>query len=398
MIAWILISALLIGQIIKIGQGVQGGLTVLDLTVIFLDLLALFQLKFKLKSPPVWIKAAFLFMLVAGISLLLTPLKLNLNEYLNSTLYLGRLVSFFLLGWLLYSGAFSSLKNNIGDVLVFSGVGLAFLGILQLIFLPNLGFLSDLGWDPHYFRTVSTLLDPNFVGAYLILTLILLIQQSLSQPKSKWRICALIIVYLTCITTFSRSTALMLLTSLSIVSLLNKSLKLFLLALVLVLGFGLGFLAYQKIVAQPRNIDRVSSANYRLTTWQQGWQLFTSHSIFGIGFNAYRYALREYNLGTEQFLQSRGSTTNDSSLLYVAATTGIVGLICYLAMLLTMIQSAFGNWQTGNIWGTVLLSSLGGLIFHSLFANSLFYPWILVWIILVSIQLDLPSNISKGNF
>ena len=131
-------------------------------------------------------------------------------------------------------------------------------------------------------------------------------------------------------------------------------------------------------------IDRTASAQARLDTWQQGWQLFSSHPILGVGFNTYRYAIKEYNLGSQQFLQARGATTNDSSLLYVASTTGVIGLIPYLTTFFLLIISAYKAYLSKSAWGEIFLAGLGGLFLHSFFANSLFYPWILVWIVIVA--------------
>ena len=36
---------------------------------------------------------------------------------------------------------------------------------------PDLRNLWYLGWDPHYYRVFATLLDPNYVGILLVLTI-----------------------------------------------------------------------------------------------------------------------------------------------------------------------------------------------------------------------------------
>ena len=125
-------------------------------------------------------------------------------------------------------------------------------------------------------------------------------------------------------------------------------------------------------MATPRGIDRIKSAEFRLNTWQQGWTLFQNHPLLGVGFNAYRYAIREYNLGDAEFLKSHGSNSNDSSLLFVASTTGAVGFIIYLFFMGTLLKE-------GHI---VLKASIVGLLVQSTFSNSLFFPPILLWLIL----------------
>lgn len=358
----ILTVGLLMGQLFKFPAGSTGGLTILDLAVVILDILLLVKLKFRLPKLPLYIKTALIFLVVTVLSLIFTPLNLSQTEYLISFAYILRLAAYFLLGWLIF--------QNFRPTLIFSGVILSILGLLQLIFLPNLGFLASLGWDPHYFRTVSTLLDPNFLGAYLALTLLLISQ---TKFNSKLKIASFIIVYLALVTTFSRSGALVMGVIFLTLSLLQRSIKLGAVTIILTAGFFLGFQTYHQQVAAPRNIDRTKSAESRLSTWQQGFEMFTAHPILGVGFNSYRFALEKYQLAPKSVEGSRGGSTNDSSLLFVASTTGLIGLITYLVFLVSLLKVSFKR-------NPVLFSGIVGLILGSFFVNSLFYPWMLIWI------------------
>lgn len=381
MISWILTLSILAGQLVKIPIGnEQGGATLLDITIVNLCLIGLLRLKFKLKSPPLFIKASLLFIFITILSLLLSPIKLNISQYINSFSYIMRFSFFIILGWLIYSGTFSDLKKNISNILIFSGIGLSILGILQLIFLPDLRFLEFLGWDPHYFRTVSTFIDPNFLGSYLVLTLILIVQSGVSLNKRIGNI-FLILLFIALLTTFSRGAYLAFLTSFLTISFLYKSFRFGIITILLFALLLSGFFVYQRLVAQPRGIDRDQSAQLRFNTWQQGWQLFRSNPLLGVGFNTYRYALKQYNLGNEQFLKSPGSSTNDSSLLYVSATTGIIGIISYLFFLFFLFKTGWESYLIKNKWGVILIGGLVALLTQSFFANTLFYPFLLIWLI-----------------
>lgn len=105
------------------------------------------------------------------------------------------------------------------------------------------------------------------------------------------------------------------------------------------------------------------------------WQ---KYPLLGVGFNAYRYGLREMNLGNEQFLRSHGSSGNDASLLHVAATTGVIGLTFYIFFIFSLLKSSYPK-------NPLLFSAVGGLLIHSLFSNSLFYPPILAWVMLMTL-------------
>ena len=361
--SWILTSAIVAGQFAKLPLSGSSGPNLLDTVVGLLCIVGTLKLKLTLKKPPLYIKAALIFILIALLSLLITPLKLTVPEYSTSFLYTVRFFIFIFLGWLIYCGAFPDLAKNIHRILITSGVLLSTLGIFQLLLLPDLGFLTLYGWDPHYFRTVSTFLDPNFLGSFLVLTLLLL--------KNKYLFA---LIFLALMTTFSRGAYLAFLLSFLTLSYLNKSIKLGIVTIMLFLGLLTGFFTYQQLVAAPRGVDRSKSAEFRQNSWQQGWQLFQTHPILGVGFNAYKHALKAYNFGDEQFLKSHGASTNDSSLLYVAATTGTAGLICFSFLLFSLAKTS-----------PTTFAGLLGVLAQSFFANTLFYPPLLLWLILISL-------------
>ena len=379
LLIWILALALAGGQIIRIPFA-GGGIILLDMVAIIFCFFCIIKNKFKLFKPPLFLKIAFLFVLICILSLMLTPLTLNQAEMISSLSYTVRLSIYFSLGYLLFSDSFLSLRKKIIPALLFAGISLAVLGLLQFILLPNLQPLTIYGWDPHYFRTVSTFLDPNFLGAYLVLTSILLFAH-LAHPKGVLNrhlvIAGIVLVYLALLTTFSRSSYLMFLVSGVTLSVLVKSKKIFLSVICLFLALMLGFYFYTQVVAEPRNIDREKSASFRLNTWEQGWTIFQKSPILGVGFNAYRYAIREFNLADQQFLNSRGSSSNDASLLYIAATTGVIGITIYLLFILNLLKYSYPL-------NPMLISAIAGLLIHSIFANSLFYPPILAWILLTA--------------
>lgn len=364
MLPWILTLAIVAGQLIKLPLG-QGGVTILDLAVILICLLGLVKLKFKLKKPPIFINTALFFILIAIFSLILTPLHLQAGEYAISFFYIVRFSAYIFLGWLIISGAYPT--KHIKKTLISSGIILAVFGLLQFIFLPDLRNLASFGWDPHYFRAASTFLDPNFLGAFLVLTLVL------TTVLTSYSRLFFVVIFITLLLTFSRGAYLAFLVSFLTLSFLKKSFKLGILTVILFLVLLAGFYSYQKGVAEPRGIDRTESASFRFSTWQQGWILFSRHPVLGVGFNAYKFALKEYNLGDAKFLASHGASTNDSSLLYIATTTGLIGLTSFLFFLFSLINR--GNF--------ILTAGLFGLITQSLFANTLFYPPLLLWLILI---------------
>ncbi|QQG43791.1 MAG: O-antigen ligase family protein [Candidatus Daviesbacteria bacterium] len=380
-LSWVLVVAICAGQLIKISFG-EGGITILDLTVGFLAIINFFSWITSVKTFKINLInfSTMGFIIAAVVSLILSPIHLTANEKLIAASYIVRLGAFFSLLWF-PSKLLSPLQKDSTKILLFSGVIIAVLGIAQLTFFPDLQFLAAANFDPHYLRTVSTFLDPNFTGAFLSLTAIILWPKLFTKDTFKSNVWIFILIYITLLTTFSRGGYLSLVSGLLIISLINKSFKQVLLTIVLGAILLFSFQQYTLQVAAPRKIDRAQSAAARLDTWQQGWNLFQRYPILGVGFNAYRYALKQLNLADEQFLSKKGASTNDSSLLYVAATTGIIGLGFYLSFLGGILK--LGWYKISHLGGMILIGGLIALLSQGFFANTLFYPFLLIWIILI---------------
>lgn len=388
LILLLLSTGLVAGQLIRIPFITQN-ITILDLALIISILAALLKTGFHFPPIPSWIKTGTALTLVMIISLIFTPFNLVLEERLVGLSYLLRFVLYIFSGWII-SQSLSPKFNQISQILIiFSGTVLAFLGLFQLIFLPDLSFLTAQGWDPHYFRTVSTFLDPNFLGTFLVLCSLYLFTNIKNVVKQKLLTFSFLLNYFAIITTFSRSTALMFFLGFTLFSLLKKSPKIFLLTLFLSLGILFSFIIYQPLISEPQKIDRQKSAQLRFTTWQMGLEIFQKNPLLGVGFNNYRYALKEYKLATSQFIESHGGSTNDSSLLFITATTGVIGFISYLFFIFSIIFTAWKKYITDQSKiSAVAIAGILALLINSFFINSLFYPWILFWISFTAAQIS----------
>jgi len=384
--AYLISLGFILGELFKIPFFNFGGATILDLILIVLVFWAFLQKKLTFKKLPLFLKAGFGFASIGLISLVFSPLQLKPLELLISISYILRFAIFLLASYFVFLNFFQ-LKKNTPKTLLFSGVIISLLGILQIIFIPNLGFLANQGWDPHIYRTVSTFLDPNFVGAFFVLTLIILLLKLVKLPQ-KWFLTFFILVFIALITTFSRGAYLAFSLSFLTMALIKKSIKLFILTLILLLILAGSFFIYQHMVTLPQKVDRGQSAQQRLGSWQQGFLIFEKNPILGVGFNSYRFALREYQLASTDQINSHGGASNDSAFLFVVSTTGVIGMSVYLLFLFLIFKTAWKNWRAKNIWGLVVISALIGLIGQSFFANTLFYPALLGWLMLSTSQLS----------
>ena len=172
--------------------------------------------------------------------------------------------------------------------------------------------------------------------------------------------------------------------SFGLITLLQRSIKTAALTFVLLLiMFGV-YSSYKVHIAAPKHVDRAQSAASRITTWEQGWSMFSKTPLLGVGFNAYRPALAQYNLASPDQIKSRGASSNDSSVLFVACTTGVIGLSVYVLFFGEILRRGWQLYQRKNTMGVIMIATITGFLSQSFFANLLFYPFILFWLFIIS--------------
>ena len=129
------------------------------------------------------------------------------------------------------------------------------------------------------------------------------------------------------------------------------------------------------------NIDlfRVHSSLARLTDLQHVIKIILDNPVVGVGFNSYRYAQLKYHLiNAYSPFPSHSASGDDTSLLFVAATTGIAGLFGYCYLWWRLLKNAFLSYKS-NLFALVFIASVTGLFVDALFNNSLFYAEIMFW-------------------
>jgi len=332
-------------------------------------------------------KPILVFFSIGGVALLLNINYLNGNAFTISFLYLIR--------WLLYSTIYFSIfdldskfRKKIPYLLLFSSTFLLAIGFIQFIFYQNLRNLYYLGWDEHLYRLFSSFLDPNFAGAFFVLSLILVLGVLVNSYKkinsfvsillSLLAVFNLFAIYLT----YSRSALVMLTIGLfSFFILVGRKRWIFFLSLILI---AIIFLVPKSFETEGTNLLRTASNEARLKSAGNALSIVKDNLVFGVGFNAYRYAQLRYGFieGRDWEITHSGAGT-DNSFLFVLATTGIVGLTSFLYLLYKVFKLGVGRAKK-NIYSVILISSLLGLIVNSFFINSLFYVFIIEWIWIIA--------------
>lgn len=310
------------------------------------------------------------------IALLSWVLALNHLIKYEALVSLGYLVRF-----ILYTGIYfvladavkhNKLQDKISNYLIAAGATTAVLGLLQYIFMPDLKPLESLGWDPHYFRVVGTFLDPGFIGLILVLSLILLVLKFWDKWKTNIiSIIIFLIIYISLALTYSRSSYLAYLGSFGLIAYFKKNLKFFWFVLLLAI---ITIILLPKPYGEGVKLERESTIISRLHNWENSLKIGFDNPVLGVGFNTYRFSLKQYGfINDKNWQTNHGASGADSSLFFVFSTTGIVGLISYLIILITIIKFSLINKNP------IVFCTITAIIIHSFFNNSLFYAWIMIW-------------------
>jgi hypothetical protein len=305
----------------------------------------------------------------------------------------------FLARWLMYFMLYVALINvvrersteTVWEAVETMLVVFALFGIVQAAFLPNFTQMiypdnRSFNWDEQRHRLVSTVLEPNIAGTMLMIgVLVQAARITVGAPVKWWR---MLIVFSGLTLTISRSAAVGLFFGMIVVlatqGLSRRLAKIAIGAGVLVL------LASPLLVRFLMEYDKFSigegsSAAVRFTMWLQAIRVIADYPLFGIGFNAYRYALESYGIR----IIGASSYASEGGLLFVTALTGFVGLAVYCTMLWQIFARCRVIWRDMTVPADQRGLAIGataatvGVIFASTFVNALLTTFVMeiLWVL-----------------
>jgi len=345
------IFAFFIGQIFRINF-LDTSFPLLDIAII---LLSLFNLFYHFKSKTLKIKNKFFvyFLVFAWIFLFFNIFKYQIHS-LSPVFYLIRLTCLLLL--FIFP---IKLDDKIKNLFYLSIIANIIFGLIQYFLWPNFTYFDVYNWDPHLYRLVSTFFDPTFTGLIYLFFIIKLFL----DKKFPYRWPLLIISYIAMVLTYSRSSYLSFLLAFILIAINLKKLKIFLISFLLITAT---IFILPRQPGEGTKLERMSSITAKIENYQEGWQTFTKSPLIGLGYN---------NLPFIRSIKNPASHSNsgfDGSIMTLLTTTGIIGTLLFVFGL------KFFYLKSDLLKKTFLIV----ILFHSLFANSLLYPWILLSLVL----------------
>lgn len=324
------------------------------------------------KRPKVW-RAIAAFLIVATFSYILSYFFFGATV-IKGLLYLLRLLAysaFFLFVWN-YVGRSSVKKRRVFDGLIAVIFAIAIFGWVQYFFYPDFRPFVVYEWDDHLYRMVSTFFDPGFTSILLVFGIMASIVQYLEFRDKKWMFLGGFLT-ISLLFTYSRAGYLAFLAGFLALAAIKKHLRILLLSILI-------FLTAITLLPRPGGegvkLERTASVYARLGNYSETWEIVKKAPVFGVGYNNLCPA-REAFFGEADY-SSHSCYGSDSSLLFVLATTGIIGFLTFIYLLFEM-----ANVVSDNIYGQTFLTSATALVFHSVFVNSMFYSWVLGWMLVL---------------
>ncbi|MDH5533858.1 MAG: hypothetical protein OEX81_05555 [Candidatus Pacebacteria bacterium] len=236
-------------------------------------------------------------------------------------------------------------------------------GLFQYVFLPDMRFLSILGWDDHYFRLIGTQFDPNFIGIILVLLFI-----NFSQLKIKNRLLIknffLFVILIGLALTFSRSSYLSFTVALLLLAKLNPKKYLSGIMLLILIIFA------PKPGGEGVNLIRTASISARVETSQKTvtslkpYQYIVGRGLFNQNKSSYL---------NKDYFRSDHALLEDNFILLIFNSTGIVGLALVSFLLGKHLLQLYKKDQVGVI-------SILAVLTHAMFNNSVFQPFVFIYL------------------
>ena len=354
------------GQIVRLSFNFAGYNVPIHPIDIIVGLGATYSLLFQRQKPKIFLYFRY-FVVIVFFSYILS-ISVFGKDVLYGFFYLLRRIAYFL--FLSYVWNFvrksQGAKKILVDSLLAISVVSAVFGWMQFFLVPDIRPFFVYNWDMHLYRLVGTFLDPSFLGLIIVFGLIISLYRYISEHENKY-ILVSVFLLLSLAFTYSRASFVAFGAGVAVLAILHKKYR-----KIVIWILGLVFIASLLPTARNQTIrlDRTFSIFSRVANYSQTLTIFKKHPVFGVGFNNLCVARNKY-IGIEDF-SSHACSGSDSSILFILATTGVVGLMIFLGSVYWVFKQ-YGKSREFRF----ITPIIAALFVHSFFSNSIFFPWVM---------------------
>jgi O-antigen ligase len=324
------------------------------------------------KLPKIF-KYVTTFLIVGVFSQLVFVATHGIEASMVGMFYLLRLFAYgamFFVYWNLF-GQKPEYQKKVVNILILLSSAIAVLGWIQYWLFPDLTVLKEIGWDDHLFRLVGTFLDPTYTGILICFGALLSFAKFQETKKIKMLAVFLLNVFALAFT-YSRASYLAFLVGLGALIMYRRKIKV---PLIILPVFLIGLLFLPRPGGEGVRLERTASIIGRLGNYKETAYIFSKNPLFGVGYNNLCWYRQTYLPLSK--VEGHACGGADSSILYLMATMGVVGTILFFTLGWKSFILVSGSQK-------VYLFVLGmALLVHSLFSNSIFYPWVVGYMIIL---------------
>ncbi len=355
------LPAMLVGMMLDLGFRIHFA----DIMVVLIGFTVLFQ-RFRTKRHfPLWTTKGIEFAIFGAAVFLISPHYLGFPFEPLGIFYAIRIIGYVFLSLAIFKSSIS--KDLLADSLILIAVFIGIFGTIQYLWIPDLTAMKFSGWDDHYFRMVGSFIDPAFFGILLSLGILTAVWRN--KPFYS------VLLVLPLALSYSRASWLALAVGLGVYVMrkFKPKLSIFILLFLSFIIFSLPNPGGEGV-----NLQRTNSIYQKIDNYHQSLLIIEKSPVFGVGLNS----LCDFK-GKDPFVDQAGNSCYglDNSILFIIATTGLLGLFIFVGFILEIFKSTESNYKV------VLLSSFLSIFVHGMFTQTFFYPWVMGWVaILVGIS------------
>jgi hypothetical protein len=264
-------------------------------------------------------------------------------------------------------------------VLVFTTL-LLYFGVLQYLFIPDTRILFFLGWDDHYYRLLSTLLDPGFTGlifslGYFFIFGLLSSKKTFLKsfnPRILFGLCIGLVIGI--LLTYSRASYMAFISGVVLLIFYfwkKKQYHFLIFNTVMFFAFFLVVPLLPRPAGEGVRLERTSTITSRVTTVQQNIQLLKTPTeiFFGRGL----FVPTVDSSPTVYSNQPTHARLPDNWILLILTGTGLIGSVIFISLLFTTFRALISK-------PLLLWVGLSIVLIHSLFNASLTYPFVVLFL------------------
>lgn len=363
---WLFLAIFPLGQLVRIETHILGNNVTVQpvdvIALIFLTLLATGGFIFPKIS-----KYLTMFLGAALFSQVIFIFEHGFAAAIPGFLYLLRLTGYlgmFVVLWNVFRQK-TGYNKKVVDILIIVSTAISALGWMQYWLWPDLTVLKALGWDDHLFRLVGTFLDPGYSG--ILITFGAILAFAKFQETKKLTLLGLFLLNVLALGfTYSRASYLAFIAGIATFFIIKRKIRI---PIIIIPLFLLGIIFLPRPGGEGVRLERTASIIGRAGNYKETVQIIARNPLFGVGYN--NLCWYRQNVIFNSYSLGHACGGSDSSLLYVFATTGVIGAIFFFTLIFEGLKNLIKDYKLYIYILTV------ALFFHSFFANSLLYPWVL---------------------